>query len=403
MSVLNFHSFSQTLTSNPYSYFGLGIIQNKGFSENAALGSSGIAMPSINNLNSTNPASYVGIDSSSFIFSFGLYGKNSAFETRDNKQSTFDGGLNYIALGFKISRYWAASFGLTPFSSRGYYISSKYPTEGDLSEYQLISTGSGNLSNFYFSNSFKIVKNLSLGANISYLFGSLQNVEQMVYSDPNFKDVEINTTNYFRNFFFDFGLQYKFKVGKNEFYTGLTYNPRQNLNTSYKKIAINGTDTLANIDQGNGNFTIPASVGIGFGANLLDKQLKFMADYKATQWSKSDYHYTVAMLKDSWQINTGVEFVRENKHSNNYWDYVNFRVGYRYENSYLSINTHNLNENAVSLGFGFPLKYNRSKINLSYEYAVMGTTDANLIQERYSRIIIGFTLYDKWFQRLRYD
>ena len=397
--MVNFHVNSQSLTSSPYSYFGLGMIENKGFCETLATGSAGIAMPSIRYLNSTNPASYNGIDSSAFLFYLGLYGKFSEFESQGIKQNNFESNIRYIAFGFRVSKRWGSSFGLLPFSSRGYYITSTYPAEGDLGEYRLISTGSGNLNRFYYANSFALTKQLSIGANVSYLFGSLKNDEAMSYSDASFNSISIETTDYFRNLFLDFGLQYKFHIGLNDFYTGLTFNHLQKLNTNGEKLAINGSDTIAFKSVTRNNFTLPPSIGIGFGANCFSKQLKLMLDYKFMQWSKSDFES--AKFEDSWQINTGAEF--NSKNNRNYLNYINYQVGFRYEKSYLSIKGNRINEIAFTAGLGLPSKYDRTRINIAYEYAITGTTSDGLVRERYHKITLGLVLADKWFQRQKFN
>jgi hypothetical protein len=57
----------------------------------------------------------------------------------------------------------------------------------------------------------------------------------------------------------------------------------------------------------------------------------------------------------------------------------------------------------VSAGIGLPLGNSRSRIHISYEYGVRGTTDNELIQENYGIITAGFSLYDFWFIRSKFD
>ncbi|MFN8256612.1 MAG: hypothetical protein U0W24_13025 [Bacteroidales bacterium] len=395
--------YAQTLTSNPYSYFGIGLIENPGFCENSALGSSGIAMPSISRLNSLNPASYVGLPNSTFLLYFGVFAKFSKYQSQGITQKDFDGNLKYLAMGLKLNNWWGTALGVEPFSSRGYYVTSDFPVEGDLNTYTLIMSGSGNISRFYFTNSFKLSKNFSFGFNTSYLFGSLTNTEEISYNSLDLYDIYVNRTNYFRNFFFDFGVQYKFKIGENNYFTGLTYSPSQSLNTRFEKYVVNDGDTLLDAEENTSDFEIPASIGIGLGTHLFKEQLHLSLDYKFTKWSLSKYSYNSAKLHDAWQINSGIEYGRQTLNSYNYWNNVNYRLGFRYQKTYLNIKNLNINETAITAGLGLPSKFDRIITNISYEYAIVGTTSKGLIKERYSRIILGFSLSDKWFQRYKFE
>jgi len=396
---LNISLFSQTLTSNPYSYFGLGFIENTGFAENIASGSSGIAMPSEGFLNPLNPASYSAIDSLGFYLDLGLYGKQSQLQSGGIKHNIFDSNIKYLTIGFKAAKRWGTSIGITPFSSRGYLVTSTYPTEGDLSDYILTSTGSGSISRFYIGNSFLLTKNISLGANVSYLFGMLKNEESVFYSDATFNGIVNTSTNYFNNFYFDFGLQYNIKIAKNSYYFGITYNPSQNLKADYERLLTNGSDTLYYKSKGSKDFVLPSSIGLGLGLKINDK-LKLMADYKTMFWSESDYSYNSVKLNNSFQLNAGAEYIHDNKTGRSFWDYVNYRAGFRFEKTYLTIGDNNLDEMAFTIGLGLPIK--RTTVNVSYEYGIIGTISNSGIRENYHRINLGFSLKDWWFQKKKF-
>lgn len=396
---LHVSTFSQTLTSNPYSYFGLGFIDNAGFTESTGSGSAGIAMPSEGVLNPANPASYSSIDSLGFYLYVGVYGKYSKLSSANVSHNTFDSNLKYIAMGFRASKRWGCSIGVAPFSTRGYTVSSIFPTDGDVSEYAITSTGSGSITRAYVANSFKIIKGLSLGVNVSYLFGTLKNKEQVSYSSDVFNDISNSSTNYFKNLYLDFGMQYHFKIKNNSFYTGVTYSPSQNLKTSYDRLVENGTDTLYYLDKGSENFNIPTSIGFGLGMKINDK-LKLMADCKIMYWSKSGYSYRKAKLSDSWQLNAGAEYINNNKTGRKYWDYVSYRAGFRYEKTYLSISKKDLHDMAFTIGLGFPVK--RTTINVSYEFGLINTQAKASIQENYHRLCLGFALRDWWFQKRKF-
>ncbi|HNV52383.1 MAG TPA: hypothetical protein PKM28_05805, partial [Tenuifilaceae bacterium] len=72
-STLAYISNSQSLnTYSPYSRFGIGIMPNRGFTQNLGMGGVSQAIRNPYGINYLNPASYSAQDSMSFIFDFGV-------------------------------------------------------------------------------------------------------------------------------------------------------------------------------------------------------------------------------------------------------------------------------------------------------------------------------------------
>ena len=95
----------------------------------------------------------------------------------------------------------------------------------------------------------------------------------------------------------------------------------------------------------------------------------------------------------------------------NYWNTVQYRFGLRYSNGYLDLNSFDsnssssllLNDYSLSLGLGLPIPKNLSEANIGFQYGIRGTTNNNLIQERYFKIIFSITFNDKWFNKRKID
>ena len=96
-------------TYSPYTLFGAGQIEQGGSGANQALGGTGIAFRSDRSLNNINPASYCGLDSLSFIFDIGVFGKYAIFEKGSLEQKKYSGNFRYIAIGTRLFKWWAAS------------------------------------------------------------------------------------------------------------------------------------------------------------------------------------------------------------------------------------------------------------------------------------------------------
>ena len=87
----------------------------------------------------------------------------------------------------------------------------------------------------------------------------------------------------------------------------------------------------------------------------------------------------------------------------NYFATIEYRAGFNFTQSYLTINEQKINAIGLSMGFGLPLPKSSSKVNFAVEVGKMGTTANNLVQEEYLKFHLGFNFSDKWFVKRQYD
>ena len=87
---------------------------------------------------------------------------------------------------------------------------------------------------------------------------------------------------------------------------------------------------------------------------------------------------------------------------NNYLARIHYRLGFMYGQTYLHLRGQNLNEYAITFGFGLPLRGMRTMLNLGAQYGVRGTTSQQLIRESYFKIVVGFSIYERWFVKRKY-
>src|SRR5699024_865577 len=115
------NGFSQSTTSSPYSGFGLGLISGSQLPESRSMGgiSAGLRKPSLyNNINLANPSSYSAIRTSTY--DSGVYPANASLSKGDVSESSFDAALNHLVFAMPVTKASALSFGLVPYSSKGY-------------------------------------------------------------------------------------------------------------------------------------------------------------------------------------------------------------------------------------------------------------------------------------------
>lgn len=378
-------------TVSPYSIFGPGEIQSGGFGTNKGMGGAGIALESGNYLNNLNPASYAGMDSLRLILEFGLEGKAYRINSSQESISGFEGNLAYLALGFKYTPWLAGSFGLVPFSSVGYSIDRANFVEGMnhlyISNYQ----GSGGISRFYFANAIKILKRLSLGVNVSYLFGPLI---QQEYIEPTsiVPELMIDRNDFLRSMYYDFGLQYKFSTLKRDYSFGLTYAFEQNLDSKHVTTVFDNNSSIISQHEENTDYlVIPQIIGAGIG--VKSEKYSLALDYTFQDWSGLQYPIQYDEFIDSHKFAFGAELnLWERRAVNPFYKNWTYRFGFAYESSYLQFGNSTVTDKNITLGFGIPMYGALSKMDFSVTGGVNGTNTNNLIQEKYLMFNIGFSL-----------
>jgi hypothetical protein len=383
-------------TMSPYSIFGPGELQPKGFGRAAAMGHAGIALPTDSRLNNLNPASYTGIDSLHFILEIGVNGKYSGFRSKGNNLSGLNANLAYLAMGFRITNWWANSIGIAPFSHVGYDITSQNFVEGSELKYITEFKGSGGISLAYWSNSFRITKNLSVGINASYIFGPLVQEEYISQSDLMASYI-LTRNDYFHSYYFDYGAQYKFRVKNLMFSLGAIYANRQNLISGYNStLETSGLTSIDSQEGKKGVQSLPETFGGGLAVG--NPQLTLAVDYKLQKWGGLKYPSMIGVFKDAQSFSAGFDLKPwKTRVTNKFYQNWDYRAGFNYSSSYLKIKNNPVNTYSLTLGFGIPLRNQFSSINIAIEAGNQGTTSGGLIRERFIMGHLNFTVNELWF------
>lgn len=212
--------------------------------------------------------------------------------------------------------------------------------------------------------------------------------------------------------YFNFGAQYKIKL-KNDvaLNLGVVYSPTLSMSAKTDIFAatflINSAgveaprDTLALAKGYKGRIVIPMMIGGGFSFAKTDKWT-LGVDYKWQNWEKFTAFNIGDSLVNSWQVNIGGEIIPNTDNYGNYLARVHYRLGFAYGKTYLHLRGQDLNEYGISFGIGLPLRGMRTMLNLGAQYGVRGTTAEHLIQESYFKLVVGFSIYERWFVKRKY-
>jgi len=387
-------------TNSPYSMFGPGELQQKGFGKNIAMGGTGIGMPSTNFINNINPASYSGFDSLRFIYELGGEYKYSQLESQGNKRIDKTFNFKYVTVGFRVCDWLATSWGVTPFSNVGYSIVTSSYAEGTSSKFYSYYEGSGGINQVYSGNAIKI-DNLSIGVHVAYLFGSIIQDETVIQPDDIFSSFVMDRTHYLNSFFCDFGAQYSFKRKKWNYTLGAIYNPEQHLRSTYKvNVETTSYTTVSSYSEKADDLIVPAKYGIGLSAKK-GPFVQLTTDYEFQKWDGIRYLMRKGNFKNSHRIAIGAELRPwgDNIITRDWYKKIIYRIGANYRSSFLNIQGKQIQKFGVTAGLGIPVKNLGTLINFSCEAATEGTGAEGLIRENYLLFHLNFSINEAWFKK----
>lgn len=383
--------------SGDYSMFGYGILNDNASSSQRQMGGVGYATNNSRNINVMNPASYASIDSLTFLFDMGI--DLTAIWQKENGKTAknFGGGLDYITMEVPLSKRFGASMGLVPYSSVGYSFGSSIDNGVQTR------SGSGGLNQVYLGFSAKTFKGLSLGFNISYLFGTNLAESYAVSNDG--ETALFQKTIQVRDFHLQVGAQYTVNLNKKSNVTlGAVYSPKKTLlgNTWATKSKMNADGSFTDVDtlsyvSLNRNFDLPHSFGAGLAYNY-DKRLTAAVDFTYQLWSDVKYMPIVlatdTQFADRWKIAAGAEYQPAIRGS---WPRrLVYRAGFFYEGDYIKFGDNQVKSYGASFGFGFPTSNGKSIVNLGLEYRHRSAGDKYL-KEDFLNITLGFKINEMWF------
>lgn len=412
---------AQSGTNSPYSQYGLGLLNEQSSGFNRGMNGLGLAFREHNQVNYINPASYSALDSLTFIFDAGLSGQITNFNENGHKINANNADFEYAVAAFRAFKHVGVSFGIVPFTNVGYnYAITDYLNDDRDVAYTNTYSGSGGIHQVYFGAGWEFLKGLSVGANISYLWGDIDRSVINSYSDGSINTLSKYYTASVKNYKLDVGLQYQLALDKkNALAIGLTYGLGHKLGTDPTCNIISTNTMTAVADTAsftvNNGLEIPTSFGAGVMWNHANK-LKLGADFSYQQWGSLQYpvyrvvndepryELTDDYYKDRYKVTVGGEFCNDEM-SRRFFDRIRFRAGVSYATSYYKINgLDGPDEISASIGFGIPIVNaynNRSVLNISGQWVHSAAN--GLLTENTFRINIGITFNERWFMKWKVD
>lgn len=416
-----FKASAQSTSSSPYSRFGLGQLQQQSLPQNMSMGGIAAGVRTVggyNNINMLNPASYSAIGLTTI--DIGAYGTINTISNSSAKQTGTDFRLNHIAFAIPVTKNTSAlSFGLLPYSDLGYNF--RQSTKIDTNTVNSVYAGNGGLSKAYIGYGVRLYKHLSLGFNVGYIFGNLQQTSSVQI--PNYFYTSFNTRNEqsqsVKGLSYDYGLQYEINLStSSRVVLGYSGSLKSTVSSISKYVStqyiIDPTNNAENIARdttyirtGN-NTKIALPLVQNFGISYQkDGHYLIGADYSRGNWSQLTIDGVNQGLNNTQSYHIGGQITPNIDALNSYLAVMDYRFGYRYDKTYVRTSNTDINESSFSFGVGLPIRsQNRSafyKINFAAEVGQRGTLANNLVKENFINLRLGFLLNDRWFNKFKFD
>ncbi len=401
--LVSFSSFSQSLSSSPYSIYGLGSLYESDFGSIPAIGSSGVALPSTRFINNLNPASLGFMYKNHFIFDVGGNVIQTSYQDVSRKENRNNVQFSHIAFAFPVTAKSAVSVALKPYSSAGFKISDyKLPIQDSNEEYTLSATGTGGLNNFDISYGYRIGKKLSLGLSTSILFGSTKDAREYIIAnsvatinkESSYNGARLNLGGQFKidsTFTIGANLKSPSKINATKVQSVITYNSNLEASNTIESDVHSDTD----------DYFLPFEFTIGFNKQFKNN-LSLSMDYEKAFWQNTNQADMYGNYLNQDKFKMGFSY-RKDKTVRSYFDRIQFSTGLNYDTGFLEIDNKRISNKAISFGVSLPIENTFSTLNISYSYGQRGRISNGLIKENYHKISLNLSLDGIWFVKRKFD
>lgn len=381
------------ISTSPYSKAAYGLLSDNASGIQRSMGGVGYAMQGGRVVNAMNPASYAHVDSLTFLWDIGLDFTNVWSKESGNTGYNFGGGLDYITAQFRVAPKLGMSFGLLPYSSVGYTFGGSIDNGTEARE------GTGGIAQIYLGAGYEFIKGLSVGANVSYMFGTTSNATTVTSTSTTLFQRQMQV----RDWNLNVGLQYGVNIGHDRLNIGMVYSPKKSFHGHTWGITYDSQDTKQDTigyTSLSGKYEQPHTFGAGL-SYTFNRKLTAEVDFTYQNWA--DVKYTPlegfesadTHLDNRWKLAGGLQYTPNRRGS--YVGAMNFRCGAFYNHDYMNLMGNNVRDYGASVGVGLPVPNGKTTVNLGLEWRHRTSSPTVLITEDYFNITLSVNFNELWF------
>ena len=436
--------------NSPYSRYGLGdLVPNHNvftrgmggvsagmadFNPYSTKANGALILSNNNSINFTNPASLSAIYNTIFDVGTEIDYRSLKSTNPAKKFTSANTYVSYLQIAFPLSTRkmlkkgitWGMSAGLKPVSKINYKIEKNERLTG-IDSLNTLYEGSGGVNQAQLGTGIKF-KNLSIGINGGYMFGSKDYSTKLTFINDStyyyLSNSENKTT--FGGFFINGGLQYDLALAKDikgnttkNLRLGIYGNLQQNLNASNdlvrETIIYDNTGNPLQLDSVyveknvKGKIKFPAMVAAG--AVYQDANWMVGADFEYGNWASYRFYGQTDQVQNNWTVRVGTQYypAKSNTSASKYFTFVKYRAGLYYGTDYIKTNA-NRPEYGFTVGTGMSLTSLKRPnpyagyviLNTGLEFGSRGNKQTN-VRESLVRFSIGISMNARWFQKPKYN
>lgn len=375
------------MTSSPYSMFGIGEIVTGLYGSNSAMGGVSTGMRGSWLLNTENPAGLTGLDSLRLFAETSAFLKSESYQSKSGSSHAFTGNVSAFTLAGRIIPRWYMAAGLTPYSSVGYYFQSTEELEGAPGSYYTSTfEGYGGLSKVYLTNAFLLSKNLSVGINLSYIFGNTKLIESQ-------SSISVENRMYTQAFYADFGLQYHRQLSRDLSLTaGAVYGYKQKMKMSNSTAITYGSSETEQSERSTTQY-LPQYAGVG--GSLAYKKWTYAFDYQFQRYSSLSSGDSRVKFRDAHELKLGVCYFPNGYSTGSYWKRVTYKAGVNLSTPYLQVSGQTGYAYRLSAGLGLPVL--NGQLNAAFYYDCTQLKN-NIFGKDVFGLTISYTLSELFYR-----
>ncbi len=401
--------------SSPYARYGIGNLDSQGPFRTLAMGGISSGIRNNQTLNYQTPASYSSIDTTSFIFDFGLDYGLIRLNDGDLKFNSNDLNFSHLLIGFPIMKGWGFSAGIMPYSDGYYNIAnvSSPDTGGEVAgKVSEIHKGVGGYQKVVFGTGYSPFRCFSAGVNAFIIFGDITRYNDFTFTtDNNQFNTRKQNSSAMRGIGYEVSFQLMAPLAKKRFVNaGLTYTPGFSLNTSNNDLVMRYSNVQTSVlafdtlyqEQADTKSRFPHTIrgGISFGQ---EDKLTIGADIVYSAWSEAFLPGNYGTYANTISLMAGAEYIPDKYSNYSFLDRMEYRIGCRYDESYALFGGSQIKEYGITFGAGIPLRRTRSRVSVYVDLSTRGNPDDGLYRENMLSVGASLNLFDYWFLKAKYD
>lgn len=419
--------------NSPYSRYGLGDLTPNHNVLTRGMGGISAGIADNNSINFTNPASLAILNNTIFDLGTEIDYRILKSSVPAKKFTSANTYVSYLQLAFPLTTpkmvkkkmSWAMSFGLKPVSKINYKVEKNERLAG-IDSTRTLYEGNGGVNQAYLGTALKY-KNLSIGINAGYTFGSKDYKSVLSFVNDTVVYLQSNsaTNTTFGGLFINGGLQYDIPLKKDAkgnllknlrvgIYGSLQQKLKANSDKIRETVLFDQYGVSYRIDSvyeenEKGTIVFPAMVGLG--GTYEDAHWLIGADFEYGNWSTYRYLGQIDQVKNSWTLRVGGQYdpFKAGTSVSKYFRFVKYRVGFYYGSDYVNTGT-DRPEYGFSIGTGMPLTSLKQRniygdfvtLNTALEIGNRGNKQTNL-RENLVRFSVGISMNARWFRKQKYQ